>query len=282
MTHKEEFNMLFDFGKNKRKASKKFELETAALSTLMPAAPFMCAPPSLRKAKKVLFVQPHPDDNQIAAGGTIAWLISRGVECYELTVTDDRYAVPEYVGKENEIETLRQKEAKRAEAFLGMKNAGFLGYADKTTASVHDISRDICKVIREIRPDFVITADPSLINECHSDHIKVGEAVKYACMDSSCKFYPELQNGQLRDDAYSVPNIGFYYTDKPNSIIDISDFEETKMKAIACHESQADPILMSVIKFQQQYFAQGTRYKAVEGFRLMRSIHMHCFNLPVE
>lgn len=274
--------MLFDFKKNKRNASKKFDMEAAAINTLTPAAPFLCAPPSLRTAKKVLFVQPHPDDNQIAAGGTIAWLISRGVECYELTVTDDRYAVPEYVGKENEIETLRQKEAKSAEAFLGMKNAGFLGYADKTTASVHDISRDICKVIREIKPDFVITADPSLINECHSDHIKVGEAVKYACMDASCKFYPELDNGQLRTDAYSVPNIGFYYTDKPNYKVDISDFEETKMKSIACHVSQADPTLMSVIRFQQQYFAKGTRAKAVEGFRLMRSIHMHCFNLPVE
>lgn len=280
--YKEECVMLFDFGKNKRKASKKFELESTALNALTPAAPFLCAPPSLRNAKRVLFVQPHPDDNQIAAGGTIAWLISRGVECYELTVTDDRYAVPEYVGKENEIETLRQKEAKSAEAFLGMKNAGFLGYADKTTASVHEISRKICEVIREIKPDFVITADPSLINECHSDHIKVGEAVKYACMDASCKFYPELDNGQLRTDAYSVPNIGFYYTDKPNTIVDISDFEETKMKSIACHVSQADPTLMAVVRFQQQYFAKGTKYKSVEGFRLMRSLHMHCFNLPVE
>ena len=274
--------MLFDFKKNKRKASKKFEAQSKMLSALTPVAPVLCSPPSLRKAKRVLFVQPHPDDNQIAAGGTIAWLISRGVECYELTVTDDRYAVLEYRGKENEIETLRQKEAKAAQAFLGMKNAGFLGFADKTRADIHEISEKIVEVIREVKPDFVLTADPDLTNECHSDHIKVGTAVKYACMDCSCKFYPDFADGQYRTDTFPSPNFGFYYTDKPNYIVDISDYEETKMKAIACHESQTDPTLMAVIRYQQQYYAKGTRYRAVEGFRLYSSLQRHCFTLPVE
>lgn len=274
--------MIFDFKKNKRNASTKFEMESDAIGALSGIAPVLCSPPSLRSAKRVLFVQPHPDDNQIAAGGTIAWLISRGVECWELTVTDDRYAVPEYIGKENEIETLRQKEAKAAQQFLGMKNAGFLGYADKNTASVHEISRKICEVIREVKPDFVITADPNLATECHSDHIKVGLAVKFACMDAVCDFYPEFKDGKLRDDSYRVPNIGFYYTDKPNYLVDISDFEETKMKAIDCHVSQAEAYLKAVVRLEQQFFAKGTRYKAVEHFRLQRNLQMHCFDLPIE
>lgn len=274
--------MVFDFFKNKRKASAKFELESDIIGALSGVAPLLCAPPSLRSAKRVLFVQPHPDDNQIAAGGTIAWLISRGVECWELTVTDDRYAVPEYIGKENEIETVRQKEAQAAQKLLGMKNAGFLGFADKTTADVHEISKKIVEVIRRIQPDFVITADPNMANECHSDHIKVGTAVKYACMDAQCAFYPEFQDGKLRDDVYSVPNIGFYYTDKPNYIVDISDFEETKLNAINCHVSQADFILRTVVRLEEQYYAKGTRYKAVEHFRLQKSLQMHCFDLPVE
>lgn len=274
--------MLFDFKKNKRKASKKFQVESNIIGALSGVAPALCAPPSLRKAKRVLFVQPHPDDNQIAAGGTIAWLISRGVECWELTVTDDRYSVPEYISKENEVETLRQKEAKAAQEYLGMKNAGFLGFADKNTASVHEISLKICEVIRQIKPDFVITADPTLVSECHSDHIKVGMAVKFACMDAECNFYPELENGQLRTDAYKVPAIGFYYTDKPNTLIDISDFEETKVNAIKCHVSQADPLLLTVVRLEEQYYAKGTRYKAVEHFRFQSGLQMHCFDLPIE
>lgn len=274
--------MIFDFRKNKRKASKKFKAQSAAIGAVSKVAPVLCAPPSLRKAKRVLFVQPHPDDNQIAVGGTIAWLISRGVECWELTVTDDRYAVPEYIGKENEVETVRQKEAKAAQKFLGMKNAGFLGFADKNTASVHEIARKICEVIREIKPDFVITADPSLENECHSDHIKTGLAVKFACMDSECDFYPEFKDGGLRDDAYKVPNIGFYYTNKPNTIIDISDYEETKIKAIECHASQAEILLKAVVRLEEQFNARDTRYKAVERLRLISNLQMHCFDLPIE
>jgi len=274
--------MIFDFKKNKRKATTMFDIQSKGIEALTPVAPFLCSPPSLRNAKKVLFVQPHPDDNQIGAGGTIAWLIDRGVEVWELTVTDDRYAVPEYIGKENEIETLRQKEAKSAQAFLGMKNAGFLGFADKNDNSVREISLAVLKVIRELKPDFVLTVDPNLASECHSDHIKVGTAVKYACMDAVCDFYPEFIDGKLRDDACPIPNIGFYYTDKPNTLVDISDYEETKIKAVKCHESQMYPGFDLILRLQDQYYAKGTRYRAVEPLRLQRSLQMHCYNLPIE
>ncbi len=257
----------------------------AATKTLVKAATaagdMICSPPDLSKAKKVLFVQPHPDDNQIGAGGTIAWLRSLGVEVYELTVTDDRYAVPEYIGKENEVQTLRQKEALSAQQFLGMKNAGFLGFADKTDASEREISLKIVEVIRKIQPDYVITADPALANECHSDHIKVGNAVKYAAMDALCNFYPEFKDGQLRDDVWRVKGVGFYYTDCPNTLVDITDFEQTKMQAIKCHESQCEPALLAAIMLQQQIFAEGTEFKAAEPLRLLSDLQMHCFNLPV-
>lgn len=267
----------------KRNNQIRFSAQRQAISAVSNAAVgLICAPPDLSKAKRVLFVQPHPDDNQIGAGGTIAWLVSLGVEVWELTVTDDRYAVPEYIGKENEVETTRQKEALSAQQYLGMKNAGFLGFADKTRASVDEISQAILPVIREIKPDYVLTVDPNLATECHSDHIKVGTAVKYACMDALCNFYPEFQNGGFRDDTWRVKGIGFYYTDKPNTLIDIGEFEEKKMESIYLHKSQHDPVLNLAIRMQQQAFAKGTSFKACEPLRLISSLQMHCFNLPVE
>lgn len=261
----------------------KFSAERAAIASASTAAVgAICSPPDLSKAKRVLFVQPHPDDNQIGAGGTMAWLVSLGVEVWELTVTDDRYAVPEYIGKENEVETVRQKEAKAAQKYLGVRNAGFLGFADKTRASADEISQAILPVIRKIKPDFVLTVDPNLATETHSDHIKVGNAVKFACQDAMCNFYPEFKDGAFRDDTWKVSGIGFYYTDKPNTLIDISDFEEKKMESIYLHVSQHDPVLNLAIRMQQQAFAKGTSFKAAEPLRLLSSLHMHCFNLPVE
>lgn len=273
---------IFDTFKKQSKQIK-FSAEKAAISAASTAAVgLICSPPDLSKAKRVLFVQPHPDDNQIGAGGTIAWLVSLGVEVYELTVTDDRYACVEYIGKENEVETTRQKEAKAAQEYLGMKNAGFLGFADKTRASIDEISQAILPVIRSVKPDYVLTVDPNLATECHSDHIKVGNAVKYACMDSMVDFYPEFVDGKPRTDTWRVKGIGFYYTDKPNALIDITDFEEKKMESVYLHKSQHDPVLNLAIRMQQQAFAKGTSFKAAEPLRLLSSLHMHCFNLPVE
>ncbi len=265
----------------KRNSSLKFSAARGVLSAATAAADVLCAPPDITKAKRVLFVQPHPDDNQIGAGGTIAYLRSLDIEVFELTVTDDRYAVPDYIGKENEVQTVRQQEALAAQQFLGMQNAGFLGFADKNDNSVREISLKVLEVIRKIKPDFVLTADPNLETECHSDHIKVGTAVKYAVMDSECNFYPEFQDGKLRDDAWHVKGIGFYYTDKPNTLIDITEFEEKKMQAIRCHKSQAEPALLAAIMLQQQMYAEGTEFKAAEPLRLLSDLQMHCFNLPV-
>ncbi len=265
----------------KRNNSIKFSATKGVLTAATAAADMLCAPPDLSKCKRVLFVQPHPDDNQIGAGGTIAWLRSLGIEVYELTVTDDRYADVAYIGKENEVQTVRQKEALSAQQMLGMKNAGFLGFADKNDATEREISLKVLEVIREIKPDFVITADPNLATECHSDHIKVGNAVKYAVMDSMCDFYPEFVDGKPRTDAWRVGGVGFYYTDKPNTLVDITEFEELKMKAVKCHVSQAEPTLLAAIMLQQQMFAEGTEFKAAEPLRLLSDLQMHCFNLPV-
>lgn len=266
----------------KRNSSLKFVATKKVAQAATAAADLLCAPPDLAKAKKVLFVQPHPDDNEIAAGGTMAWLRSIGVEVYELTVTDDRFADPKYIGKENNVQTTRQKEALAAQRSLDVKNAGFLGFADKNDNSVREISLKIVEVIRRIKPDFVITADPNLASECHSDHIKVGTAVKYACMDAECNFYPEFIDGKFRDDAWKVGGIGYYYTDKPNTIIDITEFEEAKMKSIKCHKSQAEIGLLASVMLLNQVNAEGTPFKAAEPLRLQSGLQMHCFNLPIE
>ena len=45
--------------------------------------------PDIFSAKRVLAIQPHYDDNDISAGGTLARLAESGAELIYLTVTDD-------------------------------------------------------------------------------------------------------------------------------------------------------------------------------------------------
>lgn len=263
----------------KKKTSVKTRTIRKALNAAMPAATLLCSPPKLESIKKALFIQPHPDDNQIGAGGTIARMIDMGIEVYELTVLDDRYTDLTYNG---EGFTVRQQEALNAQKILGMKNAGFLGFGDRTTATDREISKKLVEVIRKIKPDAVFTVDPSLLTECHEDHLKVGNAVKYAVLDAGFNFYPEYVDGKPRTDTHNVKTLGFYYTDKPNVIIDIGDYEDIKFRSIYAHESQKNVGINAALRLQSQYFAQGTDYKAAEALRLQNGLHNHCFNLPVE
>jgi len=263
---------------NKKKASHRLTLERKLFRAVSPAVEKLCEPPKIKNIKRALFIQPHPDDNQIAAGGTIAMLIDQGVEVYELTVLDDRFLDLTYKG---EGLTVRQKEALAAQKCLGMKSAGFLGFGDRTEASVREISKAIVPVIRQIKPDAVFTADPNLENECHEDHIKVANAVKNAVMDASFPFYPEYIDNELRKDIWMVDTLGFYYTDKPNTIVDISDYEQKKLDSMRCHVSQVKADLEAVIVMLDQQLAADTEYKAAEVFRIISKFHMHCFNLPV-
>ena len=49
--------------------------------------------PDVSTARRPLCVQPHYDDNDLGAGGTIASLAARGAEVAYLTATDDLVGV---------------------------------------------------------------------------------------------------------------------------------------------------------------------------------------------
>jgi LmbE family N-acetylglucosaminyl deacetylase len=237
------------------------------------------APPKLESIHRALFIQPHPDDNEIAVGGTMAALVRRGAEVWELTVTDDRFSSDSLGG--GELIALRQREALAAMKVLGLKNAGFLGFSDKTSAGVEELSAAILPVIRKIRPDAVFTADPWLVNECHSDHIKVGEAVCRAVMDAGCAYYPELPDGARHEDAFSPEVLGLYHTNAPNTAVDISGLWELKLKAMEAHASQMYPGFTDKMLGLAQLQAEGTDYALAERIKLLRQIHLHCFPLSV-
>ena len=262
---------------------KKTSVKTKAIRTVakaaMPAVSALQSPPKIDGIKRALFIQPHPDDNQIGAGGTMAMLVASGAEVFELTVLDDRFTDLTYSG---EGYTIRQKEALEAQRILGVKNAGFLGFGDRTEASVRDISKKLVPIIRELKPDAIFTVDANLATECHEDHLKVGTAVKNAFLDAGFAFYPEYENGKPRADIWQAKMICFYYTDKPNTLVDIGDYEDLKFQSIDAHVSQHDASINAGLRVLGQYFARGTDFKAAEGLRVQGSMHSHCFNLPVE
>src|SRR5690554_1580251 len=129
--------------------------------------------PKLEECKSILCIQPHPDDNEIGAGATIASLASKGCRVVYLTVTNGNMGSMNPDETPAEIAEKRRKETMDAANLLGVAECIFLDYDDGSFTDAKKLCRDIAAVIRKVRPDIVMTVDPYLPYEFHPDHLSV-------------------------------------------------------------------------------------------------------------
>jgi LmbE family N-acetylglucosaminyl deacetylase len=193
--------------------------------------------------KRVLAIQAHPDDMEFGQAGTIAKWVREGAEVIYCSVTsgDKGSPDPEMVGER--LVELREAEQRKAGEILGLKDVIFLGYKDATLVADLDLRLALTRVMRQVKPDVVLSFDPSArilqnsyIN--HPDHIATGEATLAAVFPSvrDRLTFPELLAEGL--EPHKVPHIYLYATDQPNTWIDITDTLDQKIEALKAHVSQ--------------------------------------------
>lgn len=220
-------------------------------------------PPRIDTLESALFIQPHPDDNEIGAGGTMLRLAAQGCKVYALTVTDGRLGSDGSIPPERMAE-IRRREAENAIAAVGAQDLGWLGFEDQTSAGEEEIAQAVARVIDEVKPQGIFTVDKDLSLERHKDHLKVGRAV--------------LSAVELAQHKASV--MGLYFTDRPNTVLDITPYHQQKMRAIQCHHSQVNA---EFLEFLDAYFAANAKPYAFahsEKLRVFSVIHTHCWNVP--
>ena len=194
--------------------------------------------PDLLTARVILAVQPHYDDNDIGAGGTLAALAASGVEVYYLTVTNDLVGVID--DKLTLQEATRQLRAEQAEAAaaIGVKGQYWLGYPDAGHFDHFDVRKGIIQHIRMLRPDFIFTVDPWTPYEAHTDHIRTG----LAAAESAILYgFTRLSTDQEVDVAYQpheIKGIVFYHSWVPNIYFDITHTREKKHRALDAYKAQ--------------------------------------------
>ncbi len=190
----------------------------------------------LFKFKSILCVQPHPDDNEIGAGGTIALLSQAGLKVTYLTVSQGK-------GGSNTLSSealvnLRQTELQTAGKMLGAHAFYQLTLDDAHYPDERELCTQIVEIIRTVQPEVVMTVDPYLLYEAHPTHRKTGMAVLEACMFASQKHFPLPD--QENSSVHRVQAIAFYGSAHPNTLMDISTTFELKLKAIQAHKTQFD------------------------------------------
>ncbi|GGZ24939.1 PIG-L deacetylase family protein [Streptomyces poonensis] len=137
-----------------------------------------------RDAPRVLVFSPHPDDEVIACGGTIARLAAEGARIGVVFATDGAMSHSAVLGIHTdptpaELRVIRQGEARMAAKAMGLgeEAARFLDYPDTRLAEhLPEFRRDVLEVLREHRTvtDVYI---PHEVRELHADHRLTGETV---------------------------------------------------------------------------------------------------------
>ena len=222
---------------------------------------------------KVLAIGCHPDDLEIGCGGTLARMVSEGHEVYMCHVCNGDMGhmviMPDELGK------MREKEAENGGAVLGVKKVYNVNVGDCMIYSHdQDARREVIKIIREVRPDFIITHDP---NDYHEDHVQVQKLVCEASFTASvAHMFPEYP-------VYEV--VPVYFMDNlagvnflPEEYVDVTDYIDTKIKALECHESQLKWMLehdkidfAEFVKSCSRFRGLQSGVQYAEGFRAYRA-----------
>jgi len=197
-----------------------------------------------KEATHILSIHAHPDDTDIAAGGTIAKLTMEGIKVTYVTVTDGRHGTVDITIPAWKFIRTRQEEQIRAAKILGVERVIFLGYGDQTLDSSLELRRRLIDVIRETKPDIVMTHDPWKPYEGNRDHRHTGmmavEAAGFA--------YDPFENPEKEAGPHFVQEVCLFNSFNPDTWIDITDTIDLKAKAICEHVSQYGDAIAEIIR----------------------------------
>jgi LmbE family N-acetylglucosaminyl deacetylase len=182
---------------------------------------------------KVLAVGAHPDDLEILCGGTLARFVNEGHEVVMCHATlGDRGS---YVHTSDEIAAIRSRESKRAAEICGAAETTLGLHDGEVNAADPEQRRLVVDLVRDARPDLIITHYP---HDYMSDHNEVSKLV------FDCSFHatlPLFETGKPHHDAVTpiyymetIMGVGF----QPTEYVDVTDVIDTKRAMLEAHETQ--------------------------------------------
>jgi LmbE family N-acetylglucosaminyl deacetylase len=196
--------------------------------------------------KVVLGIVAHPDDLELGASGTMAYFANNGADVYYLILTDGSKGSKDKSLSPKELIRIRQDEQRSALKTIGGKSVIFLNYPDAELEVTMKLKKDIVKVIREIKPDVVITIDPSMLYSAergyinHPDHRAAGQATLDSVFPLARDHlsFPELYKAGL--EPHKTSTVLLINFADGNHVIDITTTMDKKISALKAHPSQFD------------------------------------------
>ena len=215
----------------------------------------------------ILAIGAHPDDIELSSGGTIAKMVRSGHAVALLDLTQGELGT-------RGTKEIRAREAEEAAAILGIAERRTLDIPDGNIEASQENIRKVISVIRELRPSMLIIPHSE---ERHPDHVRAHRLCKESW------FYAGLKNIATASKAGAQqahrPDVYFefmqWYEFVPSFIVDVSETQELKMKAIRAFGSQfhdpastepqtklSHPGFLELLEVRSRYYGEriGTRH----------------------
>lgn len=219
----------------------------------------------------------HPDDVEISAGGTILSHKSLG---YRIGICDLTQGEMGTRGSGN----LRVQEAAQASKILGIDVRENLGMPDVWALDNQENCLKIIEIIRKYKPRIVLC---NAKQDRHPDHAKGAEMVLKAVFLSGLSRIVTQHEGIPQQ--YFRPEVVYHYIQfqfqKPDFVVNISEFIDKKFEAIMAYSSQfydpnstepntfiSDKSFLEVIKANDAVLGKSIGVSYAEGFHIQRNL----------
>lgn len=201
--------------------------------------------------KTILLFSPHPDDDVLGAGGTIALLNGHHNKVFIVLYTNDDKGSYDLEMTSQRLARIRKAEEEAAEAVLGTpkENLIWMGYDDGMLeyAPQPKLVEEATAIIRRLRPDVLLSVDPGEWYERwhKTDH----RMAAFNTIDAvrAAEFWLYFPNQLLQQSLkpYHVPLMYFFYPapQEANYWVNIDSTFDLKVEAAAKHVSQFEPAI---------------------------------------
>lgn len=183
---------------------------------------------------RMLVIAPHPDDEVLGVGGTIARAVAEGDDVYVVLVTR---ASPDHF--DPDLIRRGREEAVRAHRFLGVRETVALDIpaAAVDTVPHREVNAQLREVLQGIEPDEVYLP---FVGDMHLDHQLVFQSSLVAARPNS-RYRPRAIYAYetLSETNWNAPYLAPAF--QPNVFVDVTDYIEKKIEAMRMYASQIKP-----------------------------------------
>ncbi len=187
------------------------------------------------RALNILVFGAHPDDPDFSAGGVAALYARQGHRVKFVSLTNGDAGHHEIGGVE--LARRRYAETQAVARVLGLVEYQVLDNHDGELEPSLPNRRQVIRIIREFRPDLILTPRP---NDYHPDHrytsILVQDAAYMVTVPNTVALTPHLERNPVI--AYVADRFQHPYPFTPDVAVDIGEVVDQKFDALHCHTSQ--------------------------------------------